>query len=391
MQHWTRGTAIASALALSTLLSACISPGFGASVVELRDTVTIPFERGLQGHIVIPISLEGVAGYALLDNGAFVTAIDSRFAEERQLKDGSLVGSASKLVSGRTLGKGVTVTLGGVDEAVSPMVMDLTPISQAAGKPVLAIVGEEIFARHVVEVDFSTMLVKLSDRANYVPPSGFTQLKLKSQHSAKARLPAKLDGVDGEVVLDLGSASAAMIMAGKLENAWIAEGRPWTEGGSGIEQRGEIAGVPTKLMTARTISFGGVQLNDVPAAVLPRGFLGTSDVGLGVEALDHFDLIFDVSGKRMWLKPLPGYDEPYAHAYIGVNFGSRSGVGQVELAGVSKNSPAETAGLRPGDIVVKMNGAAASTDAFRAIKPGETVDLELSDGSLRSVKAARFY
>src|SRR5262249_4791593 len=159
-----------------------------------------------QGHILVPIALDGETGYGLLDNGAFVTAIDRGFAEARELKNGSLMSSATKMISGRQLGKPLTMEIGGVAERLpSPMVRARAPMSAAAGKPVLAIVGEEIFERHVVEVDFTTSKLKLHPRNGYAPPSGYTEVHLKSAATAKARMPATLDGKKGEIVLDLGS------------------------------------------------------------------------------------------------------------------------------------------------------------------------------------------
>jgi serine protease Do len=71
---------------------------------------------------------------------------------------------------------------------------------------------------------------------------------------------------------------------------------------------------------------------------------------------------------------------PRGSGYLGVLFTDIPGVGGVALADVSKDSPAERAGLQVGDRIVEMDGIAyESTEGLlRALwkkKPGETIKL----------------
>jgi S1-C subfamily serine protease len=83
----------------------------------------------------------------------------------------------------------------------------------------------------------------------------------------------------------------------------------------------------------------------------------------------------------------PGYG-----AYLGSIPDMSESPGGVRITGVRAGSPAEAAGLRGGDIIVKMGDAdvadlQAMTDVLRSHKAGDTVDLVyLRDGQRISTK-----
>jgi S1-C subfamily serine protease len=58
---------------------------------------------------------------------------------------------------------------------------------------------------------------------------------------------------------------------------------------------------------------------------------------------------------------------------------------------VQANSPAERAGLKRGDVIVRVNGAEAGDAFFLDLKEGETAELELQDGTMRNLTAGRYY
>lgn len=359
----------------------------------VRQPVVVAFERGGQGHIVIPVIVQGQEGFAILDNGASTSVIDRDFATEKDLVHGAFARTFIKTVtSGYELGQDAVLNVGGIEEKVTPLLLDMAPMSIAAGKPVLAIVGEEFFERHVVEVDFTRKTMTLHDRRAFVAPTDLPVIPLKSATTAKTRIPGMIeDEVGHEVTFDLGSSSLAMIDEGKLSERWLAEGRPWTMSSSGIVQRGAMQRSDGHMMTAREITFAGFRLDDIPVEVMPKGFVSPADVSIGVNALSHFDLIFDVGGKRMWMRPNASYGADFRHRLIGVSWRTPVKAGALEVNSVQANSPGEKAGLKRGDVIVRVNGAEATEGAFAALKEGETADLELKDGSMRKLTAGRYY
>jgi hypothetical protein len=171
----------------------------------------------------------------------------------------------------------------------------------------------------------------------------------------------------------------------------MADGRPWIPRSSGIVRKGEFMRHDGRTITAREIGFAGFELQDIPTDVAAKGFVAPSDISLGVNALSRFDLIFDIANKRMWMRPNVTYAEPFPHRVIGVDFRIASQPGAVEVLSVAQNSPAERAGLKKGDVIASFNGVQAQPGALGTVKAGDTVVVELKDGSKLTINAARFY
>ncbi len=215
---------------------------------------------------------------------------------------------------------------------------------------------------------------------------------MKSKHTAKTQLPATIEGETGhEITFDLGSSGYALIDRGQLASRLMADGRPSQRRVSGIVRKGAFQQAEGRTITAKEITFAGFSLRDVPTDVTVEGFVAPSDISLGVNALSRFDLVFDIGGKRMWMQPNASYGAPFPHPVIGMDFRQAAQVHGLIVVGVAPGSPAERAGLRVSDRVVRVGGADATIGAVRALKAGDVVDFELADGSIRTVTAARFY
>jgi hypothetical protein len=359
----------------------------------IQAPVTIPFERGVQGHVIIPVTVQGVDGYAMLDNGAEVSVVVRDFAAGHSLVQGGLGQALSKaLTSGFEFGAPAVISVGGIEERVKPLLLDADLLNKAAGKPILGVVGEEFFERQVVEVNFEARTVTLYDRRAFTPPADATLIPLKSATSAKVLVPGSLEGSSNiKITFDIGSSNIAMIDNGPVTERWDAEGRPWTPDGSGVVQHGEFKKSENRLMTAKTISFAGFTLNDVPTTTMPKDFVSPADISLGVNALDRFDVIFDVGGKRLWVRPRAEFGRPFRHRLVGLGWKTPAEAEGLEVTDVARNSPAEAAGLKKGDVIVSFNGQPATQDSFARLKPGDVVELKLRDGSLRTLAAARYY
>jgi hypothetical protein len=376
--------------AAALVLSACAST---APTGPIRAPETIKFQRGLQGHIVLPVTVEGVAGYAVLDNGASTSVVDRKFAEEQSLAHGAIARMLIKtLRGGFEFGQGANLSVGGVNEHVTPLVLDIGLLSQAAGVKLIGIVGEEFFERHVVAIDFTRNELTFYDPRAFTPPSDVAPLPLKSKFTAKTRLPATIEGQgDYEITFDLGASGFAMIDEGDMANKMMADGRPWIPRSSGIVRKGEFMRHDGRTITTKEIGFAGFELNDIPTDVAAKGFVAPSDVSLGVNALSRFDIIFDIGNKRMWMRPNASYAQPFPHRVVGVDFKIGSAAGAVEVLGVAANSPAERAGLKKGDIIARIDGQLAMPDGLARVKQGDVVELELAGGSKMKIEAARFY
>jgi putative serine protease PepD len=83
--------------------------------------------------------------------------------------------------------------------------------------------------------------------------------------------------------------------------------------------------------------------------------------------------------------------KPIKHAYLGVSLNGGSNGGS-EITSVAPSSPASTAGLRPGDVLVAIDGRPVSStdeaiEQVGAYKPGQTITLTVKrDGGILTKK-----
>jgi serine protease Do len=105
---------------------------------------------------------------------------------------------------------------------------------------------------------------------------------------------------------------------------------PGNSGGPLVNLHGEVVGINTAMVTqAQSIGFA-IPINTVKK-VMPMLVLGKSERGwLGVQAVP--------------LMPDKAFDLKYPHE------------GGVLVVAVEKNSPAEKSGIKPDDIIMKLNG-----------------------------------
>ena len=94
----------------------------------------------------------------------------------------------------------------------------------------------------------------------------------------------------------------------------------------------------------------------------------------------------DYPNRVLWLDPAAGFreDRPYEHSHLGLQLERRDGA--VRVMSVAKPSPAERAGIRPGDEVITIDRVAAAQasllklDRLMEGQPGTELSLTIRRG-----------
>jgi membrane-associated protease RseP (regulator of RpoE activity) len=148
-------------------------------------------------------------------------------------------------------------------------------------------------------------------------------------------------------------------------------------GGIIVEKVGRVA----------QISLGGAKLKKPLLQISTRldGLYASSlfDGIIGADLLSRFTVVFDFPGKMLYLRPNKWFNTPFIYDMSGISFTFESeGKGPVRVVKVVKQSPAEDAGVREGDILLEVDGRAAVSytmsdlkDHFR--KEGRKVSLKI--------------
>jgi Aspartyl protease/PDZ domain len=232
------------------------------------------------------------------------------------------------------------------------------------------------------------------------PPEAATWLKFKIRSQSRIlclEIPGEEAG-QGVLSVDTGSSCGVALNPER----WQA----WKDAHSNQPMSllaGYMPGAGTVVMEegwAKELTFGPLVLTDVPVvrANVAEQAMGAPgfEASLGLAALKRLDLIIDGVLGIAYLRPKTGPPPPYEHNRLGAVFAPPSMEGGDLVARVIEGSPAYEAGIRDGDVLLKVGNLDATkwrTDPkvlplsrFWEQPPGTRLQLTLKRGN-RTFKA----
>ena len=116
--------------------------------------------------------------------------------------------------------------------------------------------------------------------------------------------------------------------------------------------------VVTKEMWAGELAFGPLRLTEVPVVEANSAQVALGgrqyEASLGLAALKRLDLIIDGRQGVAYVRPKTSRPVPYPHNRLGAVFVPRDGHGNDLVACVAEGGPAWNAGIRSGDLLLKI-------------------------------------
>jgi membrane-associated protease RseP (regulator of RpoE activity) len=149
---------------------------------------------------------------------------------------------------------------------------------------------------------------------------------------------------------------------------------------------GESVGVIGRV---KTIRMGNIVLHD-PVVDFSRDKKGAlaSDMFngiIGADILYRFTVVFDYEKKIIALKKNSNFDRPFEYDMSGIYpVAHGPGLNIFKIHRIVKDSPAETAGLKPGDIIAAIDGQDTTAMTLEQVKqvlksePGRKLNLRIS-------------
>jgi len=356
------------------------------SIAGGATSVTIPFEL-INNHIYVDVRVNGRPLRLMLDTGGF-NALTPPTTEALGLKS---EGSFQARGTGEsTESFGLTrvdeVQIGGA--TVRNQVFYVLPfkdLDKVEGVPLPGLLGFEVFKRFVVRIEYAERRLTLLLPEAFQEPKGATPVAFTFDEMTP-QVEGKLDGIAGKFTIDTGSRSSLDVNRPFAEKHGLFD-KP----GSKVEAlTGWGVGGGGRGLLTRTglLELGAVRL---PApvtsiALQEKGSLTdpylAGNVGGGV--LRRFTVTFDYQKQQIWFEP--------SSAYAQEDVWDRSGLwlNRVDegyrIEDVVQDSPAATAGLKVGDLVLSVNGRKATdlplANAREILKgaPGTRVRLQVRSG-----------
>ncbi|MFN0244645.1 MAG: aspartyl protease family protein [Planctomycetota bacterium] len=398
---WTVLLVVAIALA-------CAQTGDGArdvaavstpALVDEAPTDWLPLELHRSVYPFVSGTVNGIATAMLIDSGAERTAIDASFARELGLESGGVV--RARGISGATdawIAHGVEIEIGALRiEPEFVVVIDLAPVVERLGRPLPVVLGRELFARAIVELDYPRERVALHDPERAPSADAARSITLFEVSGGKYAVDARIEGRPPvRVQVDTGSgdtltifhdyASAERLLAGRVRVSTRLAGGV---GGSAVENEATLA----------ELSLGEWSLRDVPAlfeaevrnAKAARACSGR----LGGRVLHRFRVTIDAPHERMWLEPAERWSRPFERNRTGLQVVFRDEA--LEVVHVAAGSAAERSGWLVGERITSFVGRDVTSDYWSAWTklldgaPGTVVTLRDGSDNERKLTLADHY
>jgi hypothetical protein len=324
-----------------------------------RSSGVHPFRLDAMAHIRLRVVVNGVEADAILDTGAARTVLDDRFASQLGLaiRPGFRVAGITGMTTG-SWAEPIRVEIGDlIFGQPQPGLLDLGPLTVGAGERASLLIGHDLFARAIADFDFNHGVLSFlkpssvdTMTAGYTAPMGMTPGGTPYVSLAINGGPAI------HAAIDIGYNGSLMVAPAYAAAASLLTGRPT----STVASVGAEGLSINSIATCGQMEFAGNRLTGVPMEV-PAAWNRTIPAVLGLDVLRRFRMVTDFGRQRVSFIPdddLAGQRLPKDRSGIG----GRPTADGVIVVHVADGSPAETIGLKAGDVIKRINGELADLD-----------------------------
>lgn len=378
-------------------LSAC-SWGFTQAPVSPNiefppKPVHLPF-RLANNLVLLEVRVNGSEpGWFIFDTGAESTVLDAGLTKMfgiRQLGKTVANGAAGSATAG--IVKGITLEFSGIKLTnLTGYTLPLASFGPTFGVKISGIIGNDIIAKMIAEIDYLSYTLTLYQPDAFVPDAKAEVLPLTISGNlpfVQVQIaPYGRKSISAKMEIDTGSSGSVLfngpfVRNHRLISSLVAKMASKTGGvgGTGTSIVGRIA----------NLRFGKSQLSE-PIAILYKGTKGdnaSSDYGglLGGAIFRRFKLTIDMSGRRLFLQPNIRLAEPFETDMSGMDLlADKNELKSILINEVKPQSAAARSNIRGGDVLTSVNGRNASDLGIQEVRhlmrvAGE-YDLILTRGS----------
>jgi hypothetical protein len=238
-------------------------------------------------------------------------------------------------------------------------------VDEIMGRRIDAIVGKDLLLRYVVEVDSVARKMYLYEPADYVYQGKGVVLPIRIAEApifeAAMRIPPDRR-LRCRLMIDTAAPPALIFAAPFHKGSHLIEAaRTLSErlltmrsGGIGGREDNTVGRVESLEIGPFSVARPVVRFADARGGTLARTDF---DALIGMELMRRFRVIFDYSRHRVILEPNPNLTEPMEADMSGVMLKSAGdALEQIVIVDVVENTPASAADLRPGDVIVSIDG-----------------------------------
>ena len=354
----------------------------------------VPVEVSMQ-HVFVPVRVNGgTAGWFFLDSGAALSFVSPGLAGRSGLTVHGVMQATGTGAGSTTMGMAgpAVLHLPGVDVPMDSLaVWDFSSLLPALGRAWDGDLGHDVISRFVVRLDYERREITFDDPETFVPDPRAVDLPVTFMGTmpivqGRILLPRR---PPLEIACAIDSGAAGLHLSAPFSKTHhVADSMARTISASSLG-----AGGASKELAGRIEGLGlGPYLLRSPIVELSpdlkEGLLAGPEIGalVGGEILERFTVTFDYPHRRILLKPNGRFADPFLADESGLSMiATGPAFHRLEIDDVESGSPADTAGVRIGDVITAVDGRTAAELDLQTIggllqQVGRTIRMTLERG-----------
>ncbi len=334
---------------------------------------TLPFYQITGGIIIIHALLDNYKDTLnfVLDTGSGGISLDSSTTEylgvKKEMSDKTVRGIAGM----RTVefAYNHTLKLKGLDvERLDFHVNNYDLLSSTYGVKIDGIIGYSFLRRYIVAIDYDKLEINVFAPGTYKYPRGGFMLRPRFGTIPIQNVMVKDENAfDARYYFDTG-AGLCMLLCEEIvkDSALLKRKRKfYTTQAEGLGGKKSM-----QLTVIKQVKLGPYKFRNVPVYVFDDEFNITSYPMLGGlignDLLRRFNTVINYPEREIHLKPNTHYTDSFDYSYVGMSVYMINGL--ITISDVIKDSPADKAGLKDGDIIFGIdNNLSGNIQVYKAM------------------------
>ncbi|MGZ3908817.1 MAG: aspartyl protease family protein [Flavisolibacter sp.] len=232
---------------------------------------------------------------------------------------------------------------------------DYSILAAVYGERIDGIIGYSVLSRYILKIDYDSSRIEFWTRGALRYPRGGYLLRPLINTLPVQTLRVKDEvTINSRFLFDMGAGLNMMLTTDFIKDSGLIRKKRkfYTKQAEGLGGK-----VDMSMTVIREVKLGPYRFRNVPIYIFDDQYNVTSYPFLGGlignDLLRRFNVILNYERRDIYLMPNSHYNEPFDYSYTGIELYTENG--QIVLGDVAKDSPAEAAGLKEGDVVVAVN------------------------------------
>lgn len=251
------------------------------------------------------------------------------------------------------------------NEAILVLEEDYFKYEELTGLEIHGIIGANFFRRFVVEIDYQSQNIILSNPKSYrVNTDRFTSMDVeifRSKPYMYADLNILGDSIQRvKLLIDTGASLPLLLYTHTDTSLFVPPNAVPGNVGRGLG--GYLEGYSGRV---NSLSFAGFSMNNIVTSfqeadtILDNKILNQRNGIVGNTILQRFRVVINYWDEKVYLKPNKSYKQEFPFNRSGLMvIASGKGLNTFTVQFVIPNSPAQIAGIEKGDVIMRINGVA---------------------------------